>query len=198
MARADTMDEEMLTKMKEAGLHAVKYGVESAEQKLLDNVRKNLNLKQAEHMIRLTKSLGIKTHLAFTFGLPGETEDTMRRTIDYAIELNPDTVQFSIMTPYPGTEYYKQLDVKGYIVSKDWSDYDGASKSVIRTEYLSGKDLEKAKEEAFRIWKRHKRGRQSFITMPFDRELRMAFKNNLKSKGLLPTLSKTARYIFNL
>jgi radical SAM superfamily enzyme YgiQ (UPF0313 family) len=192
------MDEEMLTKMKEAGLHAVKYGVESAEQKLLDNVRKNLNLKQAEHMIRLTKSLGIKTHLTFTFGLPGETEDTMRRTIDYAIELNPDTVQFSIMTPYPGTEYYKQLDVKGYIVSKDWSDYDGASKSVIRTEYLSGKDLEKAKEEAFRIWKRHKRRRQSFITMPFDRELRMAFKNNLKCKGLLPTLSKTVRYIFNV
>ena len=198
MARADTMDEEILVKMKEAGLYAVKYGVESADQKLLDNAGKNMNLKQAERMIIFTKSLGIKTHLTFTFGLPGETQDTIKRTIDYALELNPATLQFSIMTPYPGTEYYNQLDAKGHIVSKDWSDYDGASKSVIRTEYLSPSDLEKAKDEAMKRWKKYRRARRSFIAMPFDKELKAAFKNNLKSRGLLSTLIKTTKFILNI
>jgi len=197
MARADTMDKEMLMVMKAAGLHAVKYGVESAKQELLDNAGKNLNLKKAEEMIRFTKSLGVKTHLTFTFGLPGETEETIKRTIDYAIELDSDTVQFSIMTPYPGTEYYRQLDVKGHIISKDWSDYDGASKSVIRTEQLSEKDLENARKRALRMWKRHKRSKRSLFTAVFDTELRAAFKNNLKKKGLLGTLSKTAKFVFS-
>ena len=196
MARADAMDEEMLIDMKDAGLHAVKYGVESAEQELIDSVCKSLNLKKAEHIIRFTKSLGIKTHLTFAFGLPGETQETIKRTIDYAIELDPDTVQFSIMTPYPGTEYYRQLDSKGYITSKDWSDYDGASKSVIRTEHLSEKDLEMARDRALRMWRRHKRNKLSFIAILFDVELRMAFKNNLESKGVLGAISKTAKFIF--
>lgn len=197
MARADTMDEEMLLAMKDAGLHAVKYGVESAKQELVDNVSKNLNLKKAEQVIRFTKSLGIKTHLTFTFGLPGETEETIKMTIDYAIELDPDTAQFSIMTPYPGTEYYRQLDAKGHITSKDWSDYDGASKSVIRTEQLSGEDLENARSMALRMWKRHRRSRRSLLTAAFDAELRAAFRNNLRNKGLLAALSKTVRFIFN-
>jgi len=198
MARADTMDEDMLIEMKGAGLHAVKYGVESAEQKLLDNIHKNMNLKKAEQMIRFTKSLDIKTHLTFTLGLPDETEDTIKKTIDYAIKLNPDTLQFSIMTPYPGTEYYKYLDAKGYIASKDWSDYDGASKSVIKTEHLSPGDLEEAKDRALRMWRKHKRKTRFFITMPFDGELRAAFKNSLKTKGILPTFIKAARYIINI
>ena len=198
MARADTMDEEMLVKMKEAGLYAVKYGVESADQTLLDKAGKNMNLRQAERMISFTKAIGIKTHLTFTFGLPGETQDSIKRTIDYALELNPATLQFSIMTPYPGTEYYNRLDAKGHIVSKDWSDYDGASKSVIRTDCLSPSDLERAKEEALRRWKKHMRARKFFLTTPFDKELKAAFKNNLKSRGLLSTLVKTTKFIFNI
>ncbi len=198
MARADTMDEEMLMAMKEAGLFSVKYGVESAEQKLLDNIKKGMNLAKAEKMIRFTKSLGIKTHLTFTFGLPQETKDTVSKTIDYAMNLDPDTVQFSILTPYPGTEYFRQLDVGGYIVSKDWSSYDGAYKSVIRTDHLSPGDLEQAKIEALRRWKRHKRLRRSLISMPFDPELKSAFRNHLRTKGLRGALAKTIRYIFTL
>ncbi|MGE5197378.1 MAG: hypothetical protein ACM3IL_02615, partial [Deltaproteobacteria bacterium] len=145
-----------------------------------------------------TKSLGIKIHLTFTFGLPEETPDTVKRSIDYAMSLDPDTVQFSIMTPYPGTNYYKQLDLKGHIVSKNWSDYDGASKSVIRTEHLTSRDLEKAKEEALKRWKKHRRSKKSFINLPFDEELRIAFKNNLERKGLMSTLVKTVKYIFSI
>lgn len=168
MARADLMDEVMLVKLKEAGLHAVKYGVETSEQRLLDRAGKNMDLKKAERMIKFTRSLGIKMHLTFTFGLPGETADSVKRTIDYAIKLNPDTVQFSIMTPYPGTESYRQLDAVGCITTKHWPDYNGALRSVIKTEDLSAKDLEKAHEEAWNRWRKHNRIRRFFMLRPIN------------------------------
>jgi radical SAM superfamily enzyme YgiQ (UPF0313 family)/MoaA/NifB/PqqE/SkfB family radical SAM enzyme len=155
MARADLMDEEILDSLKAAGLYAVKYGVESAEQGLLDRIHKNMDIEKTERMIRFTKSLGIKTHLAFTFGLPGETAQTIQKTVDLAIKLNPDSVQFSITTPFPGTQYFDDLNERGYIVSRICSDYDGNSKSVLRTESLGPKELEKAKQYANKIWRVH-------------------------------------------
>jgi len=146
------MDEEILEELRAAGLHAVKYGVESAEQSLLDHAHKNMDIQRTERMIRFTKSLGIKTHLTFTFGLPGETAQTIQRTIDFASRLNPDSVQFSITTPFPGTKYFAELDEKGYIVSRLFSDYDGNSKSVLRTDSLGPKELEKAKRYAEKLW----------------------------------------------
>ncbi|MFA5090200.1 MAG: radical SAM protein [Candidatus Omnitrophota bacterium] len=198
MARADTMDEEMLLAMKQSGLYAVKYGLESAEQKLLDNAKKGMDLRHAERMIYATQALGIKIHLTFAFGLPGETQDTIKRTIDYALSFKPDSLQFSIMTPYPGTEYYEALEKKGHIISKDWSCYDGASRSVIRTEFLSPEDLEHAKDEALKKWKYYMRSRRSFYNIPFDRELRVAFRNNIKSKGFVRTVIKSIKYLLNI
>ncbi|MCX5702393.1 MAG: radical SAM protein, partial [Candidatus Omnitrophica bacterium] len=87
MARADLMDEEILTQMKRSGLAAVKYGVESATQKLVNKCGKNMDLKKVEKMILFTKALDLRTHLTFTFGLPGETKSTINRTIDYARKL---------------------------------------------------------------------------------------------------------------
>ncbi|MDD5155015.1 MAG: radical SAM protein, partial [Candidatus Omnitrophica bacterium] len=103
MARPDLMDEEILDNMKKAGLWAVKYGMESANQHLVDNIGKSMDLKKAEKMIRYTQKLGIKTHLTFTFGLPGETKQTIAKTIKYVEKLDPFSVQFSITTPFPGT-----------------------------------------------------------------------------------------------
>ena len=162
MARPDLMDEEILEEMKKSGLWAVKYGVESATQSLVDNIEKNMNLKKAEKMIKFTKKLGIKTHLTFTFGLPGETKQTIERTIRCAQRLDPFSVQFSIMTPFPGTKYYEVLERKGLIISKDLSCYDGHFKSVIQLEDLTGRDLEMAKEKAFRSWKDHLRKKRKF------------------------------------
>jgi radical SAM superfamily enzyme YgiQ (UPF0313 family)/MoaA/NifB/PqqE/SkfB family radical SAM enzyme len=155
MARADLMDEDILEQLRSAGLFAVKYGVESAEQTLLDRICKNMDLRKTERMIRFTQSLGIKTHLTFSFGLPGETQETIRKTIDFAKTLDPDSLQFSIATAFPGTSYYQALEQKGHIVSRDFSDYDGNFKSMLRTESLTPKDLEKAKRQADEIWRAH-------------------------------------------
>ncbi len=198
MARPDTMDEEMLESLRDAGLCAAKYGVESADQGLLDNINKGMDLKKVDRLIRFTKSLGIKIHPTFTFGLPGETPDTIKKTIDYAMSLKPDSIQFSILTPYPGTEFYEQLDKKGQIVSYNWADYDGASKSVIKTDNLAPQDLEKARLAALEAWRRYRRTKRTLVSMPFDRELHLAFANNIKSNGIMRTIAKTCRYIVNL
>jgi len=157
MAKADLMDEEILNKMKEAGLHAVKYGVESASQELVDRCGKNLDLKKAERVIKYTKSLGINVHLTFSFGLPGETRETIKSTIDYALELDPHSVQFSIITPFPGTALFKELDKRGKILTKDFSMYDGHNSCVFEPDNLFSSELEEAKQHAYRLWADHQR-----------------------------------------
>lgn len=188
MARPDLMDEEVLVTMKKAGLWAIKYGVESAAQNLVDNIEKNMDLKKTERIIKLTKKLGVRTHLTFTFGLPGETKETIEKTIKFAQGLDPFSAQFSITTPFPGTKYYEVLEKKGQIVSKDFTYYDGHFKSVIKLENLTARDLETAKQEAYRIWRSHisKRERLSDKVGKFQ--------YYLKGKGLVYATYRTLRY----
>ena len=153
MARADTADREMLEAMAEAGLYAIKYGVESGVQELVDAADKSLDLNRVKETVRITKDLGVKVHLTFTLGLPGETEETIQRTLDFASEVDPDSVQFSIATPYPGTTYYDMAQESGMLVAESWVDFDGADRAVLRTEALSPEKLEEALKRARRQWR---------------------------------------------
>ncbi|MEI6831359.1 MAG: radical SAM protein, partial [Candidatus Omnitrophota bacterium] len=188
MARADLMDEELLLNFKKAGLYSVKYGVESAVQSLVDGIGKDMDLKKTEKMIRFTQKLGIKVHLTFTFGLPGETRQTIQKTIDWAKSIDPFSVQFSILTPFPGTEYYKIMKEKGLIVSNDFSCYDGHSKSVIKLESLSSLDLESAKAYSYKAWEEHLRGRRN-LASDVAKFFRYA-----KSNGFVTALLKVFSY----
>ncbi|WP_284450567.1 B12-binding domain-containing radical SAM protein [Methylophaga thalassica] len=150
MGRADLMDRQTLEALKDAGLFSIKYGVESAEQGILDEIDKRMNAEKNIEMIKLTSELGIRVHLTFTFGLPSDTAETIENTIDMACGLPADTVQFSIATPFPGTEMYRLYDEKGWIVSKDWDDYNGSTVAVSRTENFTAKELEAYVKEAYR------------------------------------------------
>jgi len=156
MCRADTSDKETLRAMKDSGLMAVKYGVESASQELVDNSDKSLDLAKVEEMVRYTQELDIRVHLTFSFGLPGETHETALKTIQWSQELGPDTVQYSIMTPFPGSKFYKELEAKGHLESNDWSQYDGNSTAVVRTDALASTDLEHYIRKAYTSWEWHK------------------------------------------
>lgn len=155
MARADTSDKRTLKAMRDAGLYAIKYGVESGVQEIVDASRKKLDLNKVRDTVRETKELGIKVHLTFTFGLPDETWDTIKKTVDFAIELDPDSLQFSITTPYPGTDYFEWAEKRGFILTKDWSKYDGSTTSIIRTEKMDENDLREAIKMAVDTWHRH-------------------------------------------
>ncbi len=195
MARADLMDEEILQSMKGAGLFAVKYGIESASQKLLDGINKNMDINRTIEIVKFTKMLGIKTHLTFTFGLPGENRETIAKTIDLALKLNPTSVQFSITTPFPGTSFYNDMEKNGYILSKRWSDYDGNNKSVIYTKILSKNDLEFAVKFAYKRWETHRRQNKPLSSMNQACHPLQLFLVSFKKQGILITLYKTLGYL---
>lgn len=143
MCRADLFDRETLEECKRSGLYAVKYGIESADQKILAGIHKNLDLEKARQVIAWTQELGIKVHLTLVIGLPGETEATIRKTWRFARQLKPDYMQFSLATPYPGTELYQQAKEHGWIEAQDWSDFNADSQAAMRTDSMSRPELEK-------------------------------------------------------
>lgn len=145
MTRADLMDTEILESMADAGLYAIKYGIESVNQNILNFCRKNMNLDKAHQTIKLTKKLGIKIHLTFCIGLPGETKRTIQETGKFIQDIQPDSLQFSFATPFPGTDYFEYAKDKDWLISGDWSDYDGNYRCVVKTYELNSRDIEGAR-----------------------------------------------------
>lgn len=135
-ARADLEDLELLQLMKKAGCRMLVVGFEFGNQQILDNVHKRLTLEHMRNFARLTKEVGILVHGCFMIGGIGETRETAKQTINLAKELKPDTLQFSAMTPYPGTEFYQWCKTNNYIIAKDWINWiDEAGEQTAIIEY---------------------------------------------------------------
>jgi radical SAM superfamily enzyme YgiQ (UPF0313 family) len=121
--RVDTVDKEVLIKMKKAGCQRIHYGVEAGTQKILNILKKGITLEQVEKAFNWTKKMKIKTVGYFMIGSPTETKDDIMKTIKLMKKLNPDYVHVTITTPFPATDLYKiALDEK--VLSKDfWQDF---------------------------------------------------------------------------
>ncbi|MBP7652288.1 radical SAM protein [Candidatus Dependentiae bacterium] len=156
MCRADLMTEDLLVVLKRSGFKSVKYGLESGSQEIINSMDKSLNLETAKKIIKFTKQIGVKVHLTFCFGLPGETLETIDKTIETAIELNPDTVQFSIATPFPGSRYYDKLKEENRLLTENYFLYDGYNKCVINHENMKPEQLENAVKKAYKKIKKNK------------------------------------------
>ncbi len=101
-----TTDYDTLKAMKEAGGRLMIVGYESGDAQILKNIKKGATLDMARRFTENAHKLGLTVHGDFIVGLPGETRDSIRRTIDFAKELDTETIQVSIAHPYPGTEFY--------------------------------------------------------------------------------------------
>jgi len=143
MGRADLMDKRLLEELVSAGLFAIKYGVESADEGILDFVRKNIDLEKTRKIISATKKCGIKVHLTFCMGLPGETITTIKKTAKFIKDTRPDSLQVSYAIPFPGTKLYEYLQSQNMEFSKKWSDYDGNRIPIIKNYKVSPEDLER-------------------------------------------------------
>ena len=120
--RVNSVSEELLRMMKKAGCYSISFGVESGNDKILKRIDKAATTDEARNAIKLCKKVGIQTICFFMFGLPDETEENLRETLDFAKELNPDIAKFDIMIPLPSTVIYEEWKGK-YIESYNWDDY---------------------------------------------------------------------------
>ena len=139
-ARANC-DFETLRLMRDAGLHHVIVGYESGDEQILKNIKKGVTREQAIQFTKDCQKLGITIHGAFIMGLPGETRDTILRTIEYAKMLDLDSIQVSLASPYPGTAFYEQCQREGWIASEAFLDETGHQTCVISYPHLSGKEI---------------------------------------------------------
>ena len=97
------------------GLRLLLVGYESGNQQILNNIKKGTRIDIAREFTRNCRELGITIHGTFILGLPGETPETIRETIRFACEIEPETIQVSLAAPYPGTELYRQAQEQGWL-----------------------------------------------------------------------------------
>ena len=106
-SRVDSVNEEMIHALKNAGCHTIFYGVESSNPEILKVMKKNIEISRIKHIVNYTKNVvGIDTLGYFLFGYPGETKKTIEETIEFALELPLDYAQFGVLIPFPETEIY--------------------------------------------------------------------------------------------
>ena len=147
-SRVDTIDYELARELKKAGCHTVYVGVECGTQKSLDFINKKITVKQAIKAVKALKRAGLKVLASFILGIPGETETDIKKTISLARHLDPDFVQFTILTPYPGTPLFDIAREKGWLRSLDWREYNVLN-PVMEIPGLSPKKLKRLLNYAY-------------------------------------------------
>lgn len=107
-SRINTINKEMLVWLKKAGCFCLTFGIESGDDKILKRMKKDITTKMITKSISLAKECDIKCHGSFIIGNIGDTRETINNTIEFAKSLDLDYIQYSILTPYPGTECYDE------------------------------------------------------------------------------------------
>ncbi|MBI5030454.1 MAG: radical SAM protein [Chloroflexi bacterium] len=117
-------DLELFQLMKAAGCKRVGFGVENGDEYILKRViKKSQTFDQVRAAFKNARQAKLQTMGFFIFGMPYETEETMEKTIQLALELDPDLAHFMIAAPYPGTELWKLVEKEGILFSHNWDDY---------------------------------------------------------------------------
>jgi anaerobic magnesium-protoporphyrin IX monomethyl ester cyclase len=156
-SRADTIvrHESLVRKMAKAGLRMVYLGLESAERAILEDYGKQLTQEVARKALEILRRYGVKSWGSFILGSLRETKATVRKTITFARKIRPDIVQFSLLTPFPGTALFEELQRENRILHFSWSLFDGAH-PVVRLDTLKPGELRRllisAYLEVYRGW----------------------------------------------
>jgi radical SAM superfamily enzyme YgiQ (UPF0313 family) len=186
-SRAD-VDLETMRILKKAGARLFCVGIESGDQTVLDAMNKRLTVSRIRQFFKDAKKAGILIHGCFLVGNPNETKATLEKTLDFALELNPDTAQFFPIMIYPGTEAYKWASENNYLTTEDyreWLSQEGLHNCVISRPGLSNHELvafcDKARQKFYT--------RPSYIARKFIQGLSNPQELKRLSKGAL-TLSK--------
>lgn len=138
--------------MKENGLRLLLVGYESGDDGILHNIKKGLRTDIAQRFTEDCRKLGIVIHGTFILGLPGETRETIDKTIQWAIDINPHTIQVSLAAPYPGTSLYRQAQENGWLPANSQSlvNSEGVQLAAISYPHLSSDEIFHSMERFYR------------------------------------------------
>lgn len=126
--RVNALSKKQYELMAKAGFRFILYGLESANQETLDKINKNIKVEDIEKAAKLAKEAGLEPHMTCMVGYPWETLEDAQRTIDLTKRLFDkgyiDTLQATVVMPYPGTPLFKYCQKEGLLKHEDWERYD--------------------------------------------------------------------------
>jgi len=120
LSRVDTLDSELVRRMKQSGCLRIFFGIESGDDSILATMGKNTTAKKAEETVRLCNSEGVKVGAFFIIGYPGENERTLLNTVKFASSLQLDYLSFTLPFPIPGTPLFERL--KSDIITDEYTE----------------------------------------------------------------------------
>lgn len=144
--RVDKFDQELARRMKIAGCRMISFGIESGDQRVLNRNRKGITTEQTKKAIKAARDNGLRTIGHLIIGLPGSSDETEKRTIDFAKDLKIDFAQFYTATPFPGSEFYKMAVENNWILGDDgWNQTEQGSVTISYPDFDA---------ERIRFWRR--------------------------------------------
>jgi radical SAM superfamily enzyme YgiQ (UPF0313 family) len=151
-ARTDTADEELFRILKAAGCRELLVGFESGDSNVLTHMQKRESVDDARRFMELAHKTRLDVHGCFVIGLPGETEESIGKTIDMALGLGLHTVQFSGAVPFPGTRYFDYCKENGLLKTEQWDLWleDGEQAAVVDCPGLSKDRVKQAVDEGLK------------------------------------------------
>lgn len=140
----------LIEKAAEAGLRSVFVGFETFSPQNLKQGNKNQNMKNSyEEAVNRLHSLGIMINGSFVFGLDDDDNDVFKRTVDWGINNSITTSTYHVLTPYPGTRLFKDMESQGRILTRNWDLYDTRN-IVYKTVNVSAEELKNGYDWAYR------------------------------------------------
>jgi len=153
-ARVDTVRDAMIDKLKRAGFNWLAFGIESASERVRDDVQKGFEQDDVYQTIQKVRSAGINVIANYIFGLPEDDLGSMQSTLDMSLELNCEFANFYSTMAYPGSPLYNMALTNGWPLPEKWSGYSQHSVDTLPlpTKYLSASDVLRFRDEAFQIY----------------------------------------------
>jgi len=122
--RVDLISKDLLHAIKEANCQSINFGVESANQGILNAIGKGTTVQQNAAAIRMAKEAGLSVTVSLVLGYPGETDQTIHQTIDFIKRTEPDDLYLFLATPFPNTKLRDAIGDLGWKMSQDWNSYE--------------------------------------------------------------------------
>ena len=161
--RLKALNQDEYNLMGKAGFRFILYGLESANQNTLDRINKNLKVEEIEKGVKMAKKGGLEPHITTMMGYPWETLEDAKKTIALSKKLFDkgyvDTLQATIVIPYPGTPLFRECQKNGWLTTEDWDKYD--QRTAIMKSPLTEKDIKELTQGLYKsfmtpkyIWRR--------------------------------------------